>query len=102
MPMHYMNPDDASNPNRLPNIETFQAVYGECPECGVQVTEIAAPTADTRKACPTYECQMDEVSVALEQFGWFYWFCLPGCMPDSEPIGPFDTEEAALEHARED
>lgn len=33
--------------------------------------------------------------------GWYYWFCLPGCMPDSDPIGPFTTEEEAIADARE-
>lgn len=31
--------------------------------------------------------------------GWFYWFCMPGCLPDSEPFGPFDTEHEALTDA---
>ena len=32
--------------------------------------------------------------------GWFYWFCFPGCLPDSEPKGPFETEAEALADAR--
>lgn len=32
--------------------------------------------------------------------GWYWWTCFPGCMPDSEPMGPFDTEEEAIEDAR--
>ena len=27
--------------------------------------------------------------------GWYYWYCLPGCLPDSDPIGPFISFEAA-------
>lgn len=34
--------------------------------------------------------------------GWYYWFCFPGCMPDSDPVGPYDTESAALEAAQDD
>ena len=33
--------------------------------------------------------------------GWYYWTCFPGCMPDSDPWGPFDSEDAAIEDARE-
>lgn len=33
--------------------------------------------------------------------GWYYWFCFPGCLPDSDPIGPFATKEEALADARE-
>jgi hypothetical protein len=34
--------------------------------------------------------------------GWYWWSCLPGCIPDGEPMGPFDTEEEALEDAKGD
>ena len=27
--------------------------------------------------------------------GWYYWACFPGCMPDSDPTGPFDTAKEA-------
>lgn len=27
--------------------------------------------------------------------GWYYWSCFPGCLPDSDPIGPFDSADAA-------
>ena len=36
-----------------------------------------------------------------EGIAWFYWFCMPGCLPDSEPCGPFDTEKQAAEDAIE-
>lgn len=32
--------------------------------------------------------------------GWYWWSCFPGCMPDSEPCGPFETAGEALEDAR--
>ena len=32
----------------------------------------------------------------------FYWqACFPGCLPDSEPMGPFETEEQAIQDANE-
>lgn len=27
--------------------------------------------------------------------GWYWWFCFPGCFPDSDPFGPFKSEAAA-------
>ena len=33
--------------------------------------------------------------------GWYWWSCFPGCMPDGDPSGPFDTEETAIADARE-
>jgi hypothetical protein len=32
--------------------------------------------------------------------GWYWWACFPGCMPDSDPHGPFDTEAEATADAR--
>jgi len=32
----------------------------------------------------------------------FYWqSCMPGCLPDGEPSGPFETEQEALDDARD-
>jgi hypothetical protein len=28
--------------------------------------------------------------------GWYWWACFPGCLPDSEPVGPFSSEEEAV------
>lgn len=33
--------------------------------------------------------------------GWYWWACLPGCLPDSEPVGPFARSSIALEDARD-
>ena len=38
---------------------------------------------------------------AAELAGWYWWSCFPGCLPDSEPTGPFATEQDALDDARE-
>lgn len=32
--------------------------------------------------------------------GWYWWSCFPGCMPDSDPFGPYKTEKEALNSAR--
>lgn len=29
------------------------------------------------------------------QVGWYWWSCFPGCLPDSDPCGPFPTAEGA-------
>ncbi len=33
--------------------------------------------------------------------GYYYWYCFPGCLPDSEAYGPFDTEELAIKDAQD-
>lgn len=31
--------------------------------------------------------------------GFYWWACFPGCMPDGEPTGPFETAREAYEDA---
>lgn len=30
-------------------------------------------------------------------FGWYWWPCWPGCLPDAEANGPFKTSDEAYE-----
>jgi len=32
--------------------------------------------------------------------GWYWQACFPGCLPDGEPCGPFDSEAEALADAQ--
>jgi hypothetical protein len=50
---------------------------------------------------PDAEVWFNADDTELEGRGYYYWFCLPGCMPDSEPCGPFDTEAEAIAAARD-
>lgn len=34
--------------------------------------------------------------------GWYWWSCSPGCLPDGEAVGRFDTTAEALADARDD
>lgn len=33
--------------------------------------------------------------------GYYWWPAYPGCLPDGDPIGPFETREEALADALE-
>ena len=33
--------------------------------------------------------------------GWYWWACMPGCLPDGDPIGPFNTEQLAIDDGQE-
>lgn len=43
-----------------------------------------------------------QVAADLEvEPGWYWWACLPGCLPDSDkPTGPFNTSDNALADAK--
>lgn len=38
----------------------------------------------------------------LDEPGWYWWARFPGCLPDGDPSGPFDSEEEALNDAQEE
>lgn len=91
MTQHYSNPSRESEPTALPDIETFQARIKTCPVC----EDVYLDTeGDDGNSC----CHGERYSIG--QLAWWYWFCFPGCMPDSDPVGPFDSEDEALEDAR--
>jgi hypothetical protein len=73
----YSNPKRASDPYALPDIEVFFV-------------------SDT-EAKMSYDTETKE---QLTPMGWYWWYCMPGCLPDSDPIGPFETEEQALADAQ--
>lgn len=89
MSQHYTDPKRESDPYTLPDLETFYIGPNEpeetCPQCN-------DPESDTPDA---------EYADHADHVGWYYWFCLPGCMPDSDPYGPFASEDEAIEDARE-
>lgn len=103
MPYFYLDPDFEADPTKIPNVEVFAAAYAYCPECGGLSIEPAAPSTGFIKPCRERECQKLDVRVKLAGWGFFWWFCQPGCLPEvDEPNGPFDSEAEALADARHD
>lgn len=49
---------------------------------------------------PDLEIFYIDGSIEGEESGYYYWFCFPGCLPESNYTGPFSTENAALLDAR--
>jgi hypothetical protein len=68
----YSDPSREALPHALPNVEVFYHKDGK----GYQRSDYPS--------------------------GWYWQACFPGCLPDSEPNGPFDTENEAIEAAQEE
>ncbi len=69
----YTDPSRANDPHAQPNAETFyvneaQAKVGAAGD-GEEPGEV----------------------------GWYYWPCFPGCLPDGPAVGPFNTENEAID-----
>lgn len=93
MSQAYSDPKRASDPYALPDVEVFRAFHGDCPDCG---SIVVSPDCQTG-AC--HDCR-DRITV-LGSRSFFWWPCFPGCLPDSDPVGPFETEAEALADAQE-
>lgn len=97
----YSNPKRESDPHSLPDVEVFyqdgnnifdSGFTGQCEACG-EDKPLADGFGSEQSLC---------IGCAREQFGkgWYWWTCLPGCMPDSDPNGPFDSAKEALADAQ--
>ena len=46
-----------------------------------------------------YYDAMPHTSERIGDKGYYWWPCFPGCLPDGDPIGPFETEQDAIKDA---
>ena len=91
MSQHYSDPTRETDPHALPDVETFFHQHAKRELCALNAGH---------KADLYGECIVDGDG-DCGGTGWYWWTCLPGCLPDSEPMGPFGTEAEAIEDARE-
>lgn len=101
MTQFYSDTRRESEPHALPDMEVFFLHSGE-----FLYAHEDSWCADVFKEA-VMESWADESTDAAEADaaktlqGYYYWSCFPGCMPDGEPNGPFDSEEAAMDDARD-
>lgn len=86
----YSDETRADDPYALPDCETFYV------HAGPRRAYDRVYVMDLCDHCEQHGC--DE----CPEPGWYYRYCFPGCMPESEPFGPFDTQEQAIKACRED
>ena len=75
----YSDPSREDDPYALPDVEVFHVDYMENVEC----------LSEEAQKLP-----------GSETIGWYWWPCFPGCSPDGDALGPFDTEAEATADAR--
>ena len=85
MSQAYSDPKRASDPHALPDVEVFHHPRH------YQLNEEGAGTGFAG----------DEYGVDYYPSGWYWWHCFPGCPPDGDPVGPFDSEAEALADAQD-
>lgn len=91
MSQHYTDQKRAGDKWSLPDVETFYHEHAKRELCALNAG---------RKAELYGECIADDEGNCLGT-GWYWQACFPVCLPDGEPVGPFDTEAEALADAQD-
>jgi len=106
MTQFYTDESRETETHALPDAEVFQLTAREaaeyCEEDIYQFSkrhEFRLASMNSRDRDAMFDAMIEELGITG---GWFYWFCFPGCLPDSTPFGPFDTRQEAIDAARED
>lgn len=102
MPYVYSNPEREHDTYALPDVEVFQMTAEEVAETDDDMVR------DYLKRFPLATMNGRERERMLAAMvegegitgGWFYQFGFPGCMPDSEPFGPYATYADAVDAAQ--
>lgn len=101
----YSDPRRETDPYALPDVEVFQLTASEVAEMEEDLIyeylrrpEFRLATMNSRDRERMLDTMVEEQGITG---GWFYWFCFPGCLPDSDPVGPFASEDEALADAQE-
>ncbi len=81
----YSDETRESDPHALSDCEAFELRIGD------------GTDADRHSHHP--DDFLDEDGAPLPE-GHYWWSCLPGCLPDGDPSGPFATEALAIADAR--
>ncbi len=106
MTQHYSDPSRESDPYALPNVEVFELTAAEVAATQEDLIYEYMKRHEFRLACMNSRVREAMLNAMVEEEGitggWFYWFCFPGCMPDSEAIGPYDTRQEAVEAAQDE
>ena len=95
MSYYYTDQSREQDPHALPDVEVFEACALDCENCGEATVQYPI-TRTGYLDCP--HCA--EIGIT-DNPRWFYAFGFPGCLWDSDPVGPFETEAEALKAARE-
>ena len=105
MAQHYSDPTRENDKWALPDVETFELTARECAERDEDMVReymkdhrfrLASMNSRVREAM--FDEMIEDNSITG---GWFFWFCFPGCMPDSDAMGPYATQAEAIKAAQE-
>jgi hypothetical protein len=100
----YSDSKRENDPNALPDIEIFQLTATEVVAMDEELVweygkrpEFRLHSMNSRVRNAMLETIVEEENITG---GWFWQSCFPGCLPDGNPFGPFESEKEALADAQ--
>lgn len=101
----YSNPADEQDTYKLPDVEVFQLTAEEAALLDEDMIrhymkrpEFRLATMNSRARERMLAAMIDEQGI---EGGWFFHFCFPGCLPESNPFGPYASHAEAVQAARD-
>lgn len=94
MSYYHSDPDREKDEYAIPDVEVFHI---DKTEMLSWLNTEGSTWAEMFDPC----CDDSKEDSANRLSGWYYQTCLPGCMPDSDPFGPYETEEKAVSAMRD-
>jgi hypothetical protein len=100
----YSNPEREHDTYALPDIEVFELTAEEVAEmdadtCHDYAKRYPLATMNRRERDRMLAAMITEEGITG---GWFYRYCFPGCLPESDAIGPYASRAEAVNAAQED
>lgn len=95
----YSDSSRESDPHALPDVEIFQLTARESSEQDEDMIHEYMKRHEFRLAGVNSKVRERMFASMIEENGikggWFYWYCFPGCLPDSPATGPFKSYQEA-------
>lgn len=105
MSQHYSDPSREADLHALPDVEVFELTAREVAERDEDLIDTYMQRPEFRLAPMNSRVREAMFDVMIEaegiEGGWYYWFCFPGYMPESDAVGPYATREEAIAAAQD-
>jgi len=100
----YTDTKRESDPHSLPDAEVFQLTATEAAAYDEDLVYEYSKRHEFRFCSMNGKIREAMMDAIVEEQGitggWFYWYCSPGCLPDSTQVGPFGSQKEAIDDAR--
>lgn len=101
----YTDPTRESDTYALPDARVYQLTALEAAELDEERMEEYLRKPEFRLASMSSRTRAAMLDAIVENEGitggWFFDYCLPGCLPDSAAFGPYASCDAAIDAARD-